>query len=177
MSGAVAEIEALFAAHGAESYGEGVTMLAHMLQAAALAESEGADEAMVIAALLHDVGHFLQPTDDSFGYHKHDRSGGEWLAKRFPPGVSEPVRLHVQAKRYLCAVERDYFAKLSPASVYTLSQQGGPMSAEEAQTFAASPHRDAAVRLRRWDDSGKVTGVTVRNLAHYRPMIARLAGI
>jgi gamma-butyrobetaine dioxygenase len=176
LSHAVAEIEALFAAHGGESYGEGVTMLGHMLQAAALAESEGADEALVVAALLHDVGHFLQPTDDSFGYHKHDRSGGDWLAKRFPSDVSEPVRLHVQAKRYLCAVERDYFAKLSPASVYTLTQQGGPMSDSEAQAFAGSLHHQAACRLRRWDDSGKVTGVTVRNLLHYRPMIARLAG-
>jgi gamma-butyrobetaine dioxygenase len=177
LSGAVAEIETLFAARGGESYGEGVTMLAHMLQAAALAESESAGEALMVAALLHDVGHFLQPTDDSFGYHKHDRSGGDWLAKRFPPDVSEPVRLHVQAKRYLCATERDYFAKLSPASVYTLSQQGGPMSADETRAFAASPHHRAAVQLRRWDDSGKVTGVTVRNLAHYRPMMARLAGI
>ena len=175
MSSAVAEIEALFAAHGDESYGEGVTMLAHMLQAAALAESEGAGEALVIAALLHDVGHFLQPTDDSFGYHKHDRSGGEWLAKRFPPEVSEPVRLHVQAKRYLCAVEKDYFAKLSPASVHTLSHQGGPMSADEARTFSASLHHKSAVRLRRWDDSGKVAGIFVRNLSFYQPMMTRLS--
>ena len=116
-------------------------MLAHMLQAAALAESQGAGEALVIAALLHDVGHFLQPTDDSFGYHKHDRSGGDWLATRFPPEVSEPVRLHVTAKRYLCAVEKDYFDKLSAASVYTLSQQGGPMSDTEVRAFAATPHR------------------------------------
>jgi [1-hydroxy-2-(trimethylamino)ethyl]phosphonate dioxygenase len=175
LSETAAEIEALFAAHGAESYGEGVTMLSHMLQAAALAEAEGAGEALVVAALLHDVGHFLQPTDDSFGYHKHDRSGGDWLAKRFPPAVSEPVRLHVQAKRYLCAVEKGYFDKLSPASVYTLSQQGGPMSADEARTFAASPHHDSACRLRRWDDSGKVTGVTVHDLPHYRAMMAKLA--
>ena len=175
MSGAVVEIEALFAAHGDESYGEGVTILAHMLQAAALAESEGASDALVIAALLHDVGHFLQPTDDSFGYHKHDRSGGDWLARRFPPEVSEPVRLHVQAKRYLCAVEKDYFAKLSPASVHTLSHQGGQMSADEVRAFAASPHHDSAVRLRRWDDSGKVTGIVVRNLSFYRPTMTRLS--
>jgi gamma-butyrobetaine dioxygenase len=177
LSDVVAEIERLFAEHGDKSYGEGVTMLAHMLQAAALAQSEDADEALVIAALLHDVGHFLQPTDDSFGYHKHDRSGGEWLAKRFPPEVSEPVRLHVTAKRYLCAVERDYFDKLSAASVYTLSQQGGPMSDDEVRAFAASPHLEAAVRLRRWDDSGKVTGITVRDLSYYRAMLGRLVRI
>jgi gamma-butyrobetaine dioxygenase len=177
LSGVIAEIEALFAAHGGESYGEGVTMLAHMLQAAALAEHEGAGEPLIVAALLHDVGHFLQPTDDSFGYHKHDRSGGDWLAKRFPPEVSEPVRLHVAAKRYLCAVEKDYFGKLSAASVYTLSQQGGPMSDAEVKAIAASPHVDAAVRLRRWDDSGKVTGVTVRDLPHYRAMLGRTAKV
>jgi len=176
LSGAVAEIEALFAEHGGESYGEGVTMLAHMLQAAALAESEGAGEPLVIAALLHDVGHFLQPTDDSFGYHRHDRSGGDWLARRFPPEVSEPVRLHVAAKRYLCAVEKDYFGKLSAASVYTLSQQGGPMSDAEAKAFASSPHHRSAVRLRRWDDSGKVTGVRVRDLPYYCAEMARLSG-
>jgi [1-hydroxy-2-(trimethylamino)ethyl]phosphonate dioxygenase len=177
LTGVVTEIEALFAEHGDESYGEGVTMLSHMLQAAALAESQGADEALVIAALLHDVGHFLQPTDDSFGYHKHDRSGGDWLAKRFPQEVSEPVRLHVTAKRYLCAVEKDYFEKLSAASVYTLSQQGGPMSDDEVRAFAASPHLESAVRLRRWDDSGKVTGVTVRDLPYYRAMLGRVTRI
>ena len=76
MSDAIDEIEALFARHGGESYGEGVTMLEHALQAAALAVAERADDSLVVAALLHDVGHFLQPTDDSFGYHRHDRSGG-----------------------------------------------------------------------------------------------------
>jgi len=175
LNAVVTEIEALFTEHGGESYGEGVTMLAHMLQAAALAESESADEPLVIAALLHDVGHFLQPSDDSFGYHKHDRSGGDWLAKRFPLEVSEPVRLHVAAKRYLCAVEKDYFGKLSAASVYTLSQQGGPMSDAEVLAFASSPHHRSAVRLRRWDDSGKVSGVTVRDLPYYRAAMAKLS--
>ena len=109
-------------------------MLAHMLQAAALAQvARRRRQRWSIAALLHDVGHFLQPTDDSFGYHKHDRSGGEWLAKRFPPEVSEPVRLHVTAKRYLCAVEKDYFDKLSAASVYS------PVAAGRADVGRGSP--------------------------------------
>jgi len=174
MSRAVEEIEALFARHGSESYGEGVTMLQHALQTAALAQAEGADDSLVIAALLHDIGHFLQPTDDSYGYHKHDRSGGEWLAARFGPAVSEPVRLHVAAKRYLCATESDYFGKLSAASVHSLGKQGGPMSATEAAAFAASPHAEAAVRLRRWDDGGKLDGLRVPDLTHYRQRIARL---
>jgi len=171
---ALAEIEALYARHGGESYGEGVTMLQHALQTAALAQAEGAGDSLVVAALLHDVGHFLQPTDDSYGYHKHDRSGGDWLAKRFGPVVSEPVRLHVAAKRYLCATEPDYFGKLSAASVHSLGKQGGPMSAAEAAAFAASPHADAAVRLRRWDDGGKREGLHVPDFPAYRQRIARL---
>ena len=173
MSPVVEEIEALFARHGSESYGEGVTMLQHALQTAALAHAEGADDSLVIAALLHDVGHFLQPTDDSYGYHKHDRSGGEWLARRFGPAVSEPVRLHVAAKRYLCATEAEYFGRLSVASVHSLVKQGGPMSAPESAAFAALPHAGAAVRLRRWDDGGKVDGLHVPDLSSYRERIAR----
>ena len=175
MSGVLAEVEALYARHGGESYGEGVTMLQHALQTAALAQAEGADDSLVIAALLHDVGHFLQPTDDSYGYHRHDRSGGEWLARRFGPAVSEPVRLHVAAKRYLCANEAAYFGRLSAASVHSLGKQGGPMSVAEVATFAALPHAEAAVRLRRWDDGGKVDGVHVPDLMSYRARIAPLA--
>ena len=174
MSGVLAEIEALYTRHGGESYGEGVTMLQHALQTAALALAEGADDSLVVAALLHDVGHFLQPTDDSYGYHKHDRSGGEWLARRFGAAVSEPVRLHVAAKRYLCATEPNYFGKLSPASVHSLSKQGGPMSATDAAAFATLPHAEAAVRLRRWDDGGKREGLQVPDFPHYRERIARL---
>ena len=173
MTRVVEEIEALFARHGSESYGEGVTMLQHALQTAALAHAEGADDSLVIAALLHDVGHFLQPTDDSYGYHKHDRSGGEWLAQRFGPAVSEPVRLHVAAKRYLCATEAEYFGRLSVASVHSLGKQGGPMSVPESAAFAALPHAGAAVRLRRWDDGGKVDGLHVPDLSSYRERIAR----
>jgi len=173
MSPVVEEIEALFARHGSESYGEGVTMLQHALQTAALAQAEGADDSLVIAALLHDVGHFLQPTDDSYGYHKHDRSGGEWLARRFGPAVSEPVRLHVAAKRYLCATEAQYFGRLSIASLHSLGKQGGPMSTPESAAFAALPHAGAAVRLRRWDDGGKVDGLHVPDLRSYRELIAQ----
>ena len=174
MQRVIEEIEDLFARYGGESYGEGVTQLEHALQTAALAEAEGANDSLVVAALLHDVGHFLQPTDDSFGYHKHDRSGGDWLAQRFGPAVSEPVRLHVAAKRYLCATEADYFAKLSPASVHSLGKQGGPMTAAEAAAFAASPHANAAVQLRRWDDGGKAAGLIVPPFSHYSACIAEL---
>jgi len=169
------EIAALFAAHGSETYGEGVSIAEHCLQTAALARAEGAGEALCLAALLHDVGHFLEQRDDRFGYHKHDRSGGDWLAARFPADVSEPVRLHVGAKRYLCATETEYFAILSQASQHSLSKQGGAMSAEEAVAFGARPFAAEAIRLRRWDDRGKVAGLGAPPLETYRAAITRLA--
>ena len=169
------EIASLFTAYGGETYGEGVTIAEHSLQTAALARAEGADETLCVAGLLHDIGHFLEERDDRFGYHKHDRAGGEWLAVRFPAAVSEPVRLHVAAKRYLCAAEPGYVAPLSEASVHSLSKQGGAMSAEEAAAFKARPFAAEALRLRRWDDGGKVTGIEVPPFESYRAAIARLA--
>ena len=170
----VTEIEALFAAHGGEVYGEDVTQLEHMLQCAACAEAEGAPPALVAAALLHDVGHLIEEADDAFGYHKHDRSGAIFLEQRFGPDVTEPVRLHVIAKRYLCAVEKDYFDCLSAASVHSLEKQGGPMNGAEIAEFESNPRHADAVRLRRWDDRGKVERLTVRGLEHYRPLLQSL---
>ena len=169
------EIASLFATYGGETYGEGVTIANHCLQTAALASAEGAEEALCVAALLHDIGHFLEERDDRFGYHKHDRAGGEWLRARFSAAVSEPVALHVAAKRYLCAREPAYFAILSEASRHSLGKQGGAMSAEEATAFASRAFAHEAVRLRRWDDRGKVTGIEVPPLESYRPAIERLA--
>jgi gamma-butyrobetaine dioxygenase len=168
------EIEALFVAHGHETYGEGITMAEHGLQTAALARMEGSDEALVIAGLLHDIGHFLELRDDEFGYHKHDRSGGDWLAARFSAAVSEPVRLHVAAKRYLCAVEPGYFDLLSLASRHSLEKQGGPMTEAEAAAFARLPFAAEAMRLRRWDDRGKVAGIEVLPIEHYGQAILAL---
>lgn len=169
------EIAALFTAYGGETYGEGVTITEHSLQTAELARAEGAGEALCVAALLHDVGHFLEERDDRFGYHKHDRAGGEWLAARFPAAVSEPVRMHVAAKRYLCATEPAYAAILSQPSQHSLVKQGGAMSAEEATAFAERAFAHESVRLRRWDDRGKVAGTEVPPLESYRPAIERLA--
>jgi gamma-butyrobetaine dioxygenase len=170
------EIEALFATHGHETYGEGVTMAEHSLQTAALARAEGADTALVVAALLHDIGHFLELRDDAFGYHKHDQSGGTWLAARFPAMVAEPVRQHVAAKRYLCAIEPRYHDILSVASQHSLSKQGGPMSADEAAEYGKRELVDRAVKLRRWDDAGKVEGIEVAPLARYRADVMGLCG-
>jgi len=170
------EIEALFAARGHERYGEAVTIAEHCLQTAGLAHAGGADDALVVAALLHDIGYFVELRGDASGHRWHDQLGGAWLAARFPAAVSEPVRLHVAAKRYLCAVERDYFDRLSLASRHTLAQQGGPMSAAEAAELARHPFLDSAVRLRRWDDRGKAAGAGAAPLRGYREAILRLSG-
>jgi gamma-butyrobetaine dioxygenase len=173
-------IAELFASDGADEYlGEPVTQAAHMLQAATLAQRDGAAPELVAAALLHDVGHFtgavsgqqlMTGTDN-----RHSDVGADWLARWFGPEVTEPVRLHVAAKRYLCAVEPDYAATLSPASVYTLSVQGGPMREAEAREFAVGPYAEAACRVRRWDDAAKEPDARTPPFDHFRPLLAALA--
>ena len=168
-------IGALFASAGAAEYlGEPVTQAAHMLQTATLAERESADPALIAAALLHDVGHLTKHSESKHGDDKHSDSGAIWLAQWFGPEVTEAVRLHVAAKRYLCAVDPGYASMLSAASVYTLSVQGGPMSAQEARRFAAHPHASAACRLRRWDDLAKDPEATTAPFDHFAPLLSEL---
>jgi predicted HD phosphohydrolase len=107
----------------------------------------------------------------------HERIGGRWLAERFPAAVSEPVRLHVPAKRYLLATDADYFAQLSPASVITLKLQGGPMAAHETAQFETESFYREAVRVRRWDDQGKVAGLKTPGLGDYRALIEDLLSV
>jgi phosphonate degradation associated HDIG domain protein len=174
------EIFALYRQHGSEAYfGERVSMTEHGLQAAHFAREAGAPPALIVAALLHDVGHLVEEVARDIADWKtdaaHERVGGEWLARRFPPEVSEPVRLHVPAKRYLLATDAGYMAMLSPASVITLNLQGGPMSAGETLRFEAEPfHRDA-VLVRRCDDKGKLEGLRTPRLEDFAPMIEDLA--
>jgi phosphonate degradation associated HDIG domain protein len=169
----------IFERRGAEEYlGEPVTIAEHMLQGAALAESEGASDELVAAALLHDIGHFTSEfgaysPDDVEDKH-HDDAGAEVLGPFFPPLVTECVRLHVAAKRYLCATDPTYFSKLSTASVHTLSLQGGPMSAAEVAEFRQNPFYDEAVRVRIWDEGGKVPGMKTRAFADYAPLLQRV---
>jgi [1-hydroxy-2-(trimethylamino)ethyl]phosphonate dioxygenase len=156
-----------------------VSMTEHGLQAAHFARAEAAPEALVLAALLHDVGHLVEPVPDELADWtsdaRHEELGARWLARRFPREVSEPVRLHVPAKRYLCATDAAYSARLSPASVHTLALQGGPMSAAEVARFQAEPFGSDAVRLRRWDDQGKVAGLRTQGLRDYVGLIERWA--
>ena len=185
ITGPVDAIAELFGSAGARDYlGEPVTVAAHLLQAGAIAEADGAPPALVAAALLHDVGH-LRGADVAVAEvsgrdlmagrdNRHGARGAAWLARWFPPAVTEPVRLHVAAKRYLCAVEPSYLGLLSEASVYTLSVQGGPMSAAEAREFESSPYAAGAVRVRRWDDQAKDPAAVVPGFGHYRPLLGEL---
>lgn len=172
----VDDITALFERRGAGSYfGEQVSMLEHALQAAYFARGDDAPPALVVAALLHDIGHLVEDVPDDINDWrvdaKHEEVGGTWLARHFGPEVWEPVALHVPAKRYLCATDSSYFARLSPASVLTLSLQGGPMSADEVAAFEDRPFFREAVRVRRWDDRGKVGGFRAPGLEEYLPLI------
>jgi len=174
------EIERLFAARGGSEYGgEAVSQLEHALQAAAAAVADGADDPLVAAALLHDVGHLLHelpPDAPEAGIDDHhENSAARFLAEHFGPEVCEPVRLHVAAKRYLTAVEPEYLARLSGPSVTSLRLQGGPMSPAEQEAFRANPHWRAAVRLRRYDEAAKVAGLATPPLAEYLPLLARVA--
>jgi gamma-butyrobetaine dioxygenase len=164
---AVEVIGELFAGPGARAYlGEQVTIGTHMLQAGALAEAADAEAALVAAALLHDIGHLRQETDA-----RHGEAGARWLSQWFGEAVTEPVRLHVAAKRYLCTVEPGYFGLLSAESVRTLSRQGGPMTAAEAAAFEVLPHAGDAVAVRRWDDKAKDPAVTPPGFAHFAALL------
>ena len=166
----VEAIAELFAGPGAQDYlGEAVTIGEHMRQAGALAEAAGAAAPLVAAALLHDVGHLRSETDAG-----HGTGGARWLSRWFGEAVTEPVRLHVAAKRYLCAVDPGYARLLSPASVYTLGVQGGPMRGAELAAFAASPYAQTACRLRRWHDAAKEPGVTAPPFEHFKSLLSGL---
>jgi [1-hydroxy-2-(trimethylamino)ethyl]phosphonate dioxygenase len=174
------EILAIYQKGGSSAYfGESVSMTEHALQAAFFARAAGAPPGLIVAALLHDIGHLIDdvPGDiaDWTTDAHHEQVGSRWLARRFRPEVSEPVRLHVPAKRYLLATDAEYFAKLSAASVITLKLQGGPMAAHEVAEFETELfHRDA-VRVRQWDDQGKVAGLKTPGLGDYRALIEAMA--
>ena len=177
---ALGDIEKLFRDHGHIEYsGEGVTQLQHALQTAQLAEGEKAGDLLVTAALLHDLGHILNvqgetPTargiDDQHQYYAIP-----FLRPLFPPAVIEAIRLHVDAKRALCAMEPEYYEALSEDSKRSLTLQGGIFSNAEAGAFMAKPHAADAVRVRRWDDAAKSPGLATPPLSHYLAIAARCA--
>jgi phosphonate degradation associated HDIG domain protein len=175
----LAEIAQRLDINGRHQYGlSDINQIQHGLQAAALAEKAGDPPALIAAALMHDIGHMLHtlgenPAEEGID-DQHEDVGHAFLVAHFGPEVTEPVRLHVAAKRYLCGKEADYFAKLSKDSVLSLSLQGGPMSPEEITEFERLPHWQEAVRLRRYDEGAKVKGLQTPPLAHFMPYVAQV---
>ena len=175
----VAFLADIFARRGAEEYlGEPVSMAEHMLQAAQCAQDAGQSPAVIVAALLHDIGHFTSEfgtysPDDVVDKH-HEDAGADVLAPFFPPLVTDCVRYHVAAKRYLCATRPEYLSKLSTASVHTLMLQGGPMGTGEVTNFERNPHWREVIKVRIYDDTGKRAGVPTKTFADYAPMVQRV---
>ncbi len=161
----------LLAASDRFTYGEDLSMLAHALQSAAQLEAAGGDDELVLAALLHDIGHLLGP-EGPYGYPAHAAAGAQHLQPWLPATVVEPIRLHVAAKQHLVGSTPDYAGRLSAASRITLDQQGGPFDEAESAAFLAEPHAERAVRLRTCDDLGKHPDVGTPTLESFRPRLA-----
>lgn len=174
------DIEALFARRGGETYaGEPVTQLEHALQCAWLAEREGAGDALVTACLLHDLGHLLHDLGETPSLQGlddvHQYRCLPFLRGLFDDAVLEPIKLHVDAKRYLCAARPGYFEQLSEDSRRSLGLQGGIFNEGQAEGFINQSGAKDAVRLRVWDDAAKTAGLTTPPLSHYLERARRCA--
>lgn len=160
---------------GGAYFGEPVTVLEHSLQSAWFLQRKGGASTLIAAGLLHDVGHLLHTEGENATQRgldtRHEELAADVLREHVPDAVLDPIRLHVAAKRYLCASEPRYLASLSPASVESLALQGGPMDADETEAFLVLPHAQEAIVLRHADDAAKVKGLIVPELATYRPLI------
>lgn len=173
------DIRALFERHGGISYsGEPVTQRQHALQCAMLAEEANAGDALVAAALLHDLGHLLNLNGDTPTARgiddMHQYFALPFLRPVLPDSVLEPIRLHVDAKRYLCAIDNGYYGRLSADSKRSLQLQGGVFSQEEADAFSRQPYAADAVRLRQWDDAAKDASLATPALEHFLEAVARV---
>jgi phosphonate degradation associated HDIG domain protein len=172
----VDEILAVYINKGSSAYGgERINQLEHALQTAMLAEQDGADASLIVASLLHDYGHLIhnfgQDVFKSSIDDRHEILGAESLAVYFGDAVTMPIRMHVEAKRYLCATDPEYMKLLSPASIRSLKLQGGPFAAIERDEFINRPFAAEATRLRRWDESAKIDGLRTPKLDHFRQYI------
>lgn len=169
------DVIALYRERGHRHYGEAVTELQHALQCATFAQQAGEDPVVIAASLLHDYGHLCHDLGEDVADHgvdaRHENIGANQLGQLFVDEVVEAGRLHVAAKRYLCWKEPGYFDGLSEASRKSLQLQGGPMSDVEAYEFERRPYFDTAVRVRRYDDMGKVADMKTPELESFRPLL------
>lgn len=173
----ISDILQLFNEKGHSEYGgEAVTQLEHALQTATLARENNASDQLITAALLHDIGHLLHdlPNDAPLkGIDDvHENKAAVFLRKYFPEAVTEPVRLHVMAKRYLSSTEETYYSLLSEPSKQSLVLQGGLMSSTEVNVFEQNPFFSDAVKLRKWDDQAKVQELTTAPVEDFEKNIA-----
>ncbi|GHF06169.1 phosphodiesterase [Aliiroseovarius zhejiangensis] len=172
-------IGGIFDRRGGEEYlGEPVTMAEHMLQGATIAQQNGQPEDIIVGALLHDIGHFTSEfgtyhPDDTEDRH-HEDAGAEVLERFFPSVITDCVRFHVAAKRYLCATKPEYFKRLSEASVHSLMLQGGTMSAGEVAAFEQNPNLKQIIAVRYLDDAGKRADMETPDFWHFAPMVQRM---
>ena len=171
----IKEIRNLFDQRGHLAYGEGISELQHALQAASLAQKDNAPNSLIVAALLHDIGHLLHELPENVAEQgidgHHERIGEKWLENYFGPEISQPVRLHVEAKRYQCTVNPDYLAQLSPASLKSFILQGDKMNEDEVSNFEKNPFFKNALQLRTWDDNAKDPEVKTPLLDYYLPLV------
>ncbi|WP_226507202.1 phosphonate degradation HD-domain oxygenase [Pseudomonas sp. MWU16-30317] len=175
-------IRKCFAVTGPLPYaGEAVTQAEHALQCAQAAQAFGSSDALITAALLHDIGHMLDKDDERLALDgidaRHERQGAEFLETSFPPAVTEPVRLHVAAKAYLCAIDPEYHDRLSAVSRRSLMLQGGAMTTADVNEFRQLPYAADAVLLRRWDDQAKEVGRETQSLEHFLAIVAKTTAI
>lgn len=171
----IAELAERFTSQGNEPYGEAISQTQHALQCATLAERSGCSDSMIIAALLHDIGHLYEAPDEIDQHDlRHEEHAANLLRHVLPEAVWQPIRLHVAAKRYLCAVDADYQAALSPASQQSLALQGGAFDSREADAFLRAPYARDALTLRRLDDLGKDPAMRTPPLEYFYPRLERL---
>lgn len=172
-------IGSIFDRRGGEEYlGEPVNMGQHMLQGATIAEQQGQPEEIIIGALLHDIGHFtsefgtftIEDTED----RHHEDAGAKVLERFFPKVITDCVRYHVAAKRYLCATKPEYFERLSEASIHSLHLQGGPLNHMEVVEFEKNPNLDQIIAVRYLDDAGKHAGMETPDYWYFAPMVQRM---
>lgn len=176
---ALVKILNLLATQGQMQYGgEPVTQLDHALQCATMAQVNDASSELIVACLFHDLGHLIHGLGEDVANlgidDRHEYSVLSWLRPLFGPGVTEPIRLHVEAKRYLCATQIEYWEQLSVSSQLSLTLQGGPFLSSEVDRFLAQPHAQAAIQLRCWDEQAKVPGLATHLLSDFIPLLERV---